>query len=119
VQSFINNDFPVLSISRGDASEIIERVIALLPTEIACSDKRFGPDNYMCRSLAVVSRQMRDDFETLDWGKDVEFAGIAMDFVELAIKASSKYLMNVSTTDLDRPMILSNIEAREDVALVS
>jgi len=60
---------------------------------------------------------MRDEFEDVDWGENIEFAGIVMDFVGLAIKVASKYLFILRTADLDRAMILSNVEAREDLVV--
>ncbi len=117
MNDFINDSFPVIKVSRPQALEIVEKVIKLLPKQIRCDEKKVGPDRYMCRSLASISRQMRDDFEDLNWGQDIDFAGVAMDFVGLAIKSSSKYLLTIRTADFDRAMILSNIEAREDIEI--
>ncbi len=118
MDSFIIDQFPVLSLRRSVALDVVQRVAALYPSEVTCSDKRLGPDEYMCRSLAPVSRQVREDFEALEWGENLEFAAIAMDFVGLALKAASKYQLIVHPANLDHAMILANIEAREDIAIL-
>lgn len=114
---FINDDLPVLQLPRSVASELVEKVLDLFPQTITCSDKKLGPGNYMCRSLASHSRKARDDFEGVEWGCDIEFAGIVLDFVGAALKDASKYLTVVRPADLDRDMILADIQAREDIAL--
>ncbi|MXO49220.1 hypothetical protein GRI69_13250 [Erythrobacter vulgaris] len=118
MSKFINDELPVLQISRADALKVIQKVSSLYPAKINCLDKRAGPDNFMCRDLAPISRQVRDDFETIEWGENLEFAGCALDFVGLALKQSSKYLMVVKPSELDFKMILSNLEAREDIAVL-
>jgi hypothetical protein len=85
--------------------------------EVDCSEKMVGPGNYMCRSLSSASREVREKFERMDWGEVEEFAGIAMDFVGVALKSSSKYLKSVHPANLDTAMILADIEAREDLAV--
>ena len=114
---FINDEFPMLELPRSVALTLVKRVADLFPQTMTCSDKKFGPDNYMCRSLASHSRKARDDFEGMDWGGQIEFAGIALDFVGAALKQSSKYLTLIRPADLDYDMILADIEAREDIVL--
>ena len=114
---FINDEFPVLQLPRGVALGLLEKVAGLFPQTITCSDKKFGPDNYMCRSLASHSRKARDDFEGMDWAGQTEFAGVALDFVGAALKDSSKYLTLIRPADLDYNMVLADIEAREDIVL--
>lgn len=117
MSKFIIDDFPVLRVPRGTALSVIERVVSLYPPELACLNKMSGPDNYMCRSLAPISRKVREDFEAIEWGESLEFAGVALDFVGMALKAASKYLMTIRPANLDCEMILANIEAREDIVI--
>ncbi len=117
MNEFINDELPVLELPRTVALSVVKRVVALYPQTITCSDKKFGPGNHMCRSLASYSRKARDDFESLDWKGHIEFAGIALDFVGAALKDASKYLTLIRTADLDHEVILTDIEAREDILL--
>lgn len=112
---FIDDELPALHIDRGKLCSIVSRVISLWPKNIDCIEKVFGIENYSCRNLALLSRDVRERFEGQDWGDDIDFAGIALDFVGLAIKNSSRYLTVVRAEDLDINMIISNINARDDV----
>ena len=117
MSKFINDEFPALQLPRSVALSLVEKVVGLFPQTITCSDKKFGPENYMCRNLALHSRKARDDFEGMDWGGQIEFAGVALDFVGAALKESSRYLTLIRPADLDYNMVLADIEAREDIIL--
>lgn len=117
MSNFINDGVPLLQLPRGAASKVLKKVAALFPPAISCMDKKLGPGNYMCRSLVAHAKKARDDFEVIEWGDEIEFAGIALDFVGAALKNASKYLTVIRTVDLDYEMILADIEAREDIAL--
>ena len=115
MNSFIDDTIPPLEIDRHRLIEIMGRLVSLWPSEVLCDEKALGVDNYACRSLVQPSRDVREKFEHQDWGDDIEIAGIAMDFLGMAMKNASRYLTVIRPADLDFDMVVSNIQSRDDV----
>tara|TARA_Y100001968_G_scaffold200861_1_gene184432 strand:- start:197 stop:553 length:357 start_codon:yes stop_codon:yes gene_type:complete len=115
MNSFIDDTIPPLEVDRQRLVEILDELASLWPSKIVCEDKIFGVDNYSCRSLILISRNVREKFERQDWGGDIEIAGVAMDFLGMAIKDASKYLCVVRSDDLDFDLVVSNIQSRDDI----
>lgn len=115
MSSFIDDTIPPLEIRRDRLVEILVEIANLWPKEVVCTNKFYGLDNYTCRDLTKISRDVRDRFENIDWRGDIEVAGVAMDFVGLAVKNASRYLRKLRLAELDFDMIISNIEARDDI----
>lgn len=115
MNSFIDDTIPPLEIDRHRMIDILGKISSLWPSEIICDEKALGLDNYACRSLVQPSRAVREKFENQDWGDDIEIAGIAMDFLGMAMKNASRYLTVIRPADLDLEMIVSNIQSRDDV----
>ncbi|MBD3775287.1 MAG: hypothetical protein IE913_02735 [Halothiobacillus sp.] len=117
MNSFIDDTIPPLEIDRHRLIDILGKIVSLWPSEIRCDEKAMWLDNYACRSLVQPSRDVREKFEHQDWGGGIEIAGIAMDFLGMAMKSASRYLTVVRPADLDLEMIISNIQSREDVLI--
>jgi hypothetical protein len=118
VSNFIDDEIPAIEIKGGELRVILIEISKLWPEEVEFKEKIFGIDNYSCRSIVQASRIAREEFESVDWGDDIEIAGIALDFFGMAVKQSSKYLLKLKISNLDLDSIISNIKSRDDVLVV-
>lgn len=119
MDEFLNDAFEPIKISRSELKRLLERIASLWPATICCTDKAYGLESFSCRSIVPLGRTARDNFELVDWGVHQEIAGIALDFMGMAIKHSAKYLTLVEISNIDYDTIIGNMNARDDIIITS
>lgn len=119
MDEFLNDALEPIKISRSELKRLLERIASLWPATICCTNKEYGLESFTCRSIVPLGRTARDNFELVDWGVHQEIAGIALDFMGMAIKHSAKYLTLVEISNIDYDTIIGNMNARDDIIITS